>query len=183
MGHNLFEILEMQGPQLYGLVARVTLRWDVADDIIQEVFLKLSESEKFAQTSDPIGYIHATALNLAFDWRRSRTRVPEMTNMDLSLDYLQSDDPPALNQLIENEQLEQVLDAAAKLPRYLHEIFVMKYIEDNSYQTIADRLGRTPKQIRAVSHKAITQLRYLVNCHKANAAARKQNTQEDKASE
>ena len=46
-GRDALSLLEAEGPRLYALLARITLREDVAEDLMQELFLKLNRSRPF----------------------------------------------------------------------------------------------------------------------------------------
>ena len=155
-GRDILDVLARQGPQLHALLVRLTLREDVAEELMQELFLRLCRSEGFARAEDRAAYACRTATHLAFDWRRTRSRKPPMA-------YLQvepvGDTPPALNRLIDAEETERVLDAVSRLDAPYREAFVMRWVEQKSYEAIAPRLKRTPHQVRGLCHKALQQLR------------------------
>src|SRR4051812_22018822 len=67
-------LLETHGPRLYATLARLTLRREVAGDLLQELFLRLGQSKGFPLAGDPAGYAFRTAINLAMEWRRGRRR-------------------------------------------------------------------------------------------------------------
>src|SRR4051794_7288180 len=72
--HDLIAILDAHGPALHALLLRLTLRQDVADDLLQELFVKLAGSRSFRAAIDPVAYVKRAAVNLALDWRRARQR-------------------------------------------------------------------------------------------------------------
>ena len=43
------------------------------------------------------------------------------------------------------------------------EVFVMRYIQQESYEQIAQELGKRPHQVRALCSKAMSQLRSMLN--------------------
>ena len=60
------------------------------------------------------------------------------------------------------EELVQVLDLIPRLSALAREVVVMHYIEQESYEEIAQRLGKKPQHIRSVSSKALARLRQLL---------------------
>jgi RNA polymerase sigma factor (sigma-70 family) len=125
---------------------------------MQDLFIKLSYSNGFARAKNPSAYIRRAGINLAFDWRRNRhsagTEMPEQPV---------ADDPSVLSALIEAEQAERILEAAGGLTELCRDAFVMRHIEQEPYEDIAKQLGKTPAQVPALCHKAVTRIRELLN--------------------
>ena len=156
----LVALLEDSGREFYALLTRLTLREDVAEDLMQELFLRLSRSREFSRADSRTAYARRAAIHLAFDWRRARKRQPTTEQISPAL---AARDASPLSRLIRDEQFDQILDAASKLSRVGREAFVMRYIQQEPYEAIAEQLGRTPHQVRALCHKAVKQIRSLVN--------------------
>ena len=153
-------MLEDHGKSLYGLLTRLTLREDIAEELMQDLFIKLNNLKTFEKIANLRAYAHKMAVNLAFDWRRKQKHP--------SLSLAEINEPPAnhtspLNPLIQAEQLQQVLDAVAKLKGQTREVFVMHYIQQDSFNKIAARLKKTPHHIRAICYRALTKVRNLVS--------------------
>jgi DNA-directed RNA polymerase specialized sigma24 family protein len=55
-----------------------------------------------------------------------------------------------------------VLDELADLPQTSRDVVVMRFIESQSYEQIAQHLGRTVHQTRALCHKGIQRLRRVL---------------------
>jgi len=93
---------------------------------------------------------------LAFDWRRSRKRNP------LRLDQVRepaSDDSSPLGKLVQAEELDEILNAIGQLNKVPREAFVMRYIQEESYDYIAEQLGKTAHHVRALCSRALNRLR------------------------
>ena len=82
---DLLRLLDAEGPRLHALLIRVTLREDVAEDLMQELFLKLNRSKAFDRAVDPVAYAGRTAVNLAFDWRHRQKRRSESNSIPADL--------------------------------------------------------------------------------------------------
>ena len=153
---RLLELLNEIGPRLHALLTRVTLRADVAEELMQDLFLRLSDSRGFATAGNPSGYAYATAMNLAFSWRRSQDRMAQvLSNTGRQVSH---QDPP-LEKLIADERIEQTLSALDHLPDTQREVLVMTYIQQEPDEVIAELIGRSPHQVRGLRHKAIVALR------------------------
>ncbi len=157
---KLLALLESSGPRLHALLVRLTLREDVAEDLMQELFLKLRQSKGFERAGNPNAYACRAAINLAFDWRRSRHRGSPLESI---VTEPTANTLPALDKLIKGEEFERILNALGELPSVSREVVVMRYLQQESYETIAEHLGKSPHQVRALCHKAITRLRSVVD--------------------
>jgi DNA-directed RNA polymerase specialized sigma24 family protein len=71
---ELLELLDKSGADLYALLTRLTLREDVAEELMQELFIKLNHSRGIGNVANWNAYARRSAINLAFDWRRSQKR-------------------------------------------------------------------------------------------------------------
>lgn len=155
-GRDILDLLTRQGPQLHALLVRLTLREDVAEELMQDLFVRLCRSEGFAKAEDRAAYACRAATHLAFDWRRARKRRPPMASLRVEPP---GETPPTLNRLIDAEETERILDAISQLDEPYREAFAMRWIEQKPYEAIAPHLGRTPHQVRGLCHKTLQQLR------------------------
>lgn len=155
---KLLEILEVDGRQLHLLLARLTLREDVAEDLMQELFLKLQRSCGFLQAKYPRAYVRQAAIHLAFDWRRRQQRRLDVECLDLDP---KTNTPSLLDKLVDGEEVEQIIEALDHIPAVARDCVLLRYLQQEEYDTIADHLGKTPHQVRAICYKAISQLRKL----------------------
>jgi RNA polymerase sigma factor (sigma-70 family) len=155
---DVLALLEAHGERLYALLVRLTLRGDVAEDLLQDLFCKLVQSPRFAQADDPVAYASRMAMNLAFDHRRRQRRRPATLDAD----------PPAagngapIADLLRREEFQRVLDAMGKLPSGGRDILVLRYLEQQEFETIGRAIGKTAHQTRALCSKAMIRLRRLV---------------------
>ena len=156
---ELLELLDKSGANLYALLTRLTLREDVAEELMQELFLKLNNSRHFDKAGNRQAYARRVAINLAFDWRRSQKRNP------LRLDQVRepaSNDSSPLGKLVQTEELEEILNSIGQLNRPSREAFVMRYIQQESYDYIAEQSGKTAHHVRALCSRALNRLRSVL---------------------
>jgi RNA polymerase sigma factor (sigma-70 family) len=153
---ELLELLDRSGASLYALLARITLREDIAEELMQELFIKLSNSTGPDKTGSWDAYARKAAINLAFDWRRRQKQSPRPLGKTYEL---ASSDCSPLGKLIRAEEVQEVLSALSHLNGAYGDAFVMRYIQQDSYDYIAKQLGRTPHQARALCARAMSYIR------------------------
>ena len=173
---KLLELLEKSGATFYRLLTRLTLREDVAEELMQELFIKLSNTNDLNDVKNLSAYARRAAINLAFDWRRSNK------HNHLGLDRLQepaSNDNSPLANMVQTEQLEQVLETIDRLNKASREVLVMRYIEEQSTDDIAEQLRKTPHQVRALCSKAMKHLRDILESNKSSLSGKEIQNVED----
>ena len=120
---DISTLLAAHGQQLFALLVRLTLRYDVADDLLQELFCKLAASPGFQRADNALAYAHRAATNLALDWRRAKKNQLASNN---EYEDIQGTNHSPLADLIRREQLDQVLNSVAALPSPAREIIVLR---------------------------------------------------------
>jgi len=153
---KLLHVLEKSGAKLYTLLVKLTLREEVAEDLMQDLFVKLSSSNGFERSENASGYAWRSAINLAFDWRRRQKRVHDGLEGKL---LAEQNEPSPLARMVQAEEMQQVLEATGRLSELMREVFVMRYFQQDSYEEIAERFGKQPQQVRAMCSKAMKELR------------------------
>jgi RNA polymerase sigma-70 factor (ECF subfamily) len=160
----LLDLLETSGGSLHRLLTRLTLREDVAEELMQELFIKLSGNEKLTTVENPSAYAFRTAINLAFDWRRKAKPVVDIDNVSEP----QSSASTPLDKLIHDEHLNYVLDSIEELPTEARQVLVMRSIEQASYDDIAVHTGKTVHHVRSILNRARTKLKEIVKTRISN---------------
>jgi RNA polymerase sigma factor (sigma-70 family) len=154
---KLLAILESHGARLHALLTRLTLDRDAAEDLLQDLFLKLDRAAGFFAATDPAAYACRAAIHLAFDWQRNRPRQTQ----SLAHDPIAKPSSP-LAGLIQREDFEKLLRAIGQLPPLYRDCVILHYLEHEPYETVAAQVGKTPHQVRALCHKAILRLREVL---------------------
>jgi RNA polymerase sigma-70 factor (ECF subfamily) len=153
---RVLAVLGDSGQKLHSLLLRLTLRADVAEDLLQELFLRLNQSAGFAGAASDTAYAFRTAVHLAFDWRRGRKQAAIGLQR---FEQVEADLASPFQTLMAREQMERILEMLGMLKGIQREAVVMHYIQQESFQSIARQLNKTPHQVRALCHKGIRQLR------------------------
>lgn len=156
---QLVALLDKHGSRLHALLTRLTLREDVAEDLMQDLFLKLRQSSGFERARDRVGYAIRTAVHLAFDWRRAGKRKGRHEPLSKEVP---GTDPLPFNLAVQREELQRVLNAMGELRDFDRELLVMRYLEEQSYESIAVCFGKTAHQVRGLCHKSLRRLRAVL---------------------
>jgi RNA polymerase sigma-70 factor (ECF subfamily) len=156
----LLELLDEHGRSLHRLLGRLTRCEHATSDLMQELFIRLSQSGGSARARDLYAYAWRTAMNLAFEWRRRQ----KITSVPLDQTDLPDESRPGgLAQAMRNEQIERLLEATAKLEEPARSVVVMRFIEQQSYEQIAERLGKKPAHLRSLCSKSLARLRSVLS--------------------
>jgi RNA polymerase sigma-70 factor (ECF subfamily) len=160
----LLRLLEEYGVRLHALLAKITLREDVAEELLQDLFLRLCDADGFARAPHPDLYLFRSAINLAFDWRSRKGR--EINAAPLN-GVETCSRPSPIEHAIRNEELERVIQAVEQLPPTDRELVVLRFLHGSSYEELADQLVSTPHRVRALCSKAVARLRKQLNPNQA----------------
>lgn len=134
---------------------RVGQRKEVAEDLVSDVFLKAWERLETFKEGSFQAWLYMIARNRVIDYYRSaRPRGV--------LDETIRDDANTEEEVLKGLEIEQVKDALSQLTEEQREVIVLKFIEDVSHNEIATILGKRPDAVRALSSRAIKELRLIM---------------------
>ena len=114
-----------------------------ADDLVQDVFLRLARRPSFESTDRLEAYLFKSAANLLTDRHRRRT------SQAAELHEVYEEERHGIDQaafgpdrvLLSAQSVEQLVAALYELPERTRSVFVLYHIEDLSHREIAQRLG------------------------------------------
>jgi RNA polymerase sigma factor (sigma-70 family) len=172
-------LLDSHGGRLHALLYRLTLRADVADDLLQDLALRLAGAGAFAAAASPYAFARTTATRLAMDWhRRQRLRRAETAAVDLDLLAHENAADPAAS-LAHREQWEGLLAHLAALDERDQTLLTMRYLDGCDFEQIAAETNSTPHRVRGLLHKALGRLRQRVGVNRGNDPRRKSEVTHD----
>lgn len=151
----LTELLSESGVLIHSLLVRLTLRRSIAEDIMILLFEALAADHSLLKVKGLNAYAIRCAIYLACRWRLGK-KMPITTRAQTTSPTRGSKDP--LDLIILHEQPDEILDAAAHLNANLRFVFVMRYIQGESYDRIGERMRRTANHIRNLCFKARTKV-------------------------
>jgi RNA polymerase sigma-70 factor (ECF subfamily) len=159
---NLFafeEIVKRYQRRVYATAVRIVRRHDVADDVVQEAFLRAHQSLDRFDLSRPFGpWICRIAANLAVNHVRS----PRAREEGLPEAHAETASPAAspLTDVLEAEARRELARALESLSDDQRAVFVLRVFDELSYKEIAEaleismgtvmsRLSRARERLRA----------------------------------
>jgi len=156
--HNqrLLELLEQKGKSLHKLLFRLTLSEEAAEELLQELFVRLGKSKRISDIENLYAYARKTAVNLAFDYyRRIKRNTVSLDGIEENLSRTNS----PVTELMKSEEISELLDAVSRLKGNLRKVVVMRYIEEQSYEEIGEAMGTSSHQARALCSRGIKKLK------------------------
>jgi len=128
--------------KVFGLAYRFSGRVDEAEDLTQEIFLKVFRSlEKFNRDADFSTWLSSVARNYCIDHYRASKREREVLVEDLvAFDLAPASSGNPHRVLEERDRSSFVRRGLEMLPEKLREAVVLRDLQGLSYQEMADRL-------------------------------------------
>jgi len=134
-----------------------------AEDLVQEVFLKMQTRGATGAIQNIEGYLFRTAATVLVDRHRARgaERLPHDTIPDAGQPY---EDLSPERVLMGKESMELVIAALEGLPPRTREAFVLHRFEEMTYGAIARRMGIS---IKTVEKQVSCAIRRVMECVRA----------------
>jgi RNA polymerase sigma-70 factor (ECF subfamily) len=129
-----------------------------ADDLVQEVFLRLSKRSELEAIENVQGYLFETAANVLRDRirRRAVRQAGNHVEYDETAHIVEDFSPERV--LVGKQMLADVVSAIQELPERTRTVFVLQRFEELSYGEIAKRLGISVSSVEKHMMKAIAHL-------------------------
>ncbi len=148
-------------PALLRFFGRRTGSAAVAEELTQDLFLRLLRRPDLFDLDNVEGYIFETASNLARDRARREAARGGGAHVELEPDALGGDEPDPEQIVDGRRRLEAVLAAVEALPPRARDVLVLRRFEGLSYAQIAARLGITVSAVEKRMAKALGELEKL----------------------
>ncbi len=145
------------------LAARLGSR-DEADDVLQDLFLRLGRIEATAELRDPAAYLFRMALNLARDRRRERGRARARDAHWIDANYQMAGAEPVLDQPSAEaaygarQRVAAVEQALEELSPQCRRVFQLHKFEGLSHREVAARTGITRSTVEKHMNTALKHL-------------------------
>ncbi|MCM5527917.1 RNA polymerase sigma factor [Parasegetibacter sp. NRK P23] len=156
-----FEVFFLQAwDYVYGIAIRLTKSPEIADDLAQEIFIRLwNNRARLVDLDNFPAFLYTVSRNLVYDHLRNKVFREE--NMEELRRYF-STDAEAPDFMERKEQREQLNDAIGRLSPQLKAVFTLSYLEGLNHTQIAERLGITPVSSRVFLARAVSRLRKML---------------------
>lgn len=141
-------LVERFQAEVYGLCVRLLNHRHDAEDVSQEVFLRIFRSLRRWDSSRPLKpWIMGITLNRCRTWLAQRVRRPELA------DYLQ-DVAPSRPEDDSAELVREIEAAVGELRAEYRSVFVMFHEQGQPYEDIAEALDRPVGTVKTWLHRA-----------------------------
>jgi RNA polymerase sigma factor (sigma-70 family) len=128
-----------------------------AEDVGQEVFLRLMRYETAELIEHPQAYLYKVASNVTAEWSiRARNRLPHDEKWLASLIH---NEQPEL-QMMRAQSEREIKRALDTLTPYQREVLMLFFVEDLGYAEIATQLGESVRSITRQFRKSYDKLRH-----------------------
>jgi RNA polymerase sigma-70 factor (ECF subfamily) len=164
----LHELVERYNRRVFGLLYRQTGRRDVAEDLMQETFLRvLRNLDAYEHVGKFESWLFRIAANLARDHARRQKRRSEVDTLDdaaldvepIVVDGAAAERGDPARQLERAELGDRLVDGLAQLTDADREILLLRHYGEKSFREIADLLGIPLGTALARAHRALGRLR------------------------
>lgn len=138
---------------VYWQVRRMVLSHDDADDLVQEIFIKVFENiETFHNESKLSTWIYRIAYNHTINYIKSRTNKQNKYNTSFEQEAFENIKSDAL---FDGDKIELKLQKAMlELPAKQRAVFQMRYYDDLSFAQIAEITKTSEGALKASYHIA-----------------------------
>lgn len=148
--------------KLYGVVLKIVWRREIADDILQDAYLRIWRNAKLYDRANgsPITWMAAIARNAAIDTvrRRQRARI-EHSGDDSAMLGLAADIPDPLDEIAMARERHRALCAFKQLDREKRELILAAYLQGQSREQLAARFGIPVNTLKSRLHRALAEFR------------------------
>ena len=154
-------IVRMYRRKVFNVAYKFVGRHDQAEDLTQDVFLKLYKSlETFDRRANFQTWLISVSRNLCIDHYRSARRERETINRDVDPSDLTPAAPgvSAYGRLEHRDRVSLLRAALAELPPTLRTAVVLRDIQELTYQEIADRLDLPEGTVKSRINRGRTEL-------------------------
>lgn len=155
-GYN--EIVRKYQKQIYWVIRKMVLDHDEADDITQEVFIKVYSALKdFREESNLFTWLYRIAVNYSLNHIK-KVKTRNTVSVEMVLEPMESGDKRA-DELMDEHTRRQILESAIEtLPEQQRAAFNLRYYDQLPYEEIAEILGKSIGGIKANYFHAVRKI-------------------------
>lgn len=125
---------------------------DEADDLLQETFLRIDDSENI---ESPAAFLRSVARHLLLSARRAARRRPPTIEWTTAVDHLIARDPA----MIEDVRIVALRDCVARLNDRARHAVELHYLQGQDFETVSQTLGLRHNGLKTLLARARQWLR------------------------
>lgn len=165
--HAAFNILVRKYQErIYYTIRRMVLNHDDADDLTQEVFIKIFNSlGEFRGESKFFTYLYRIAVNYSLN-HLNRNKKTASKTVDAETREIESSDLRADESIDSEEKSRLLVEAIESLPAQQRAVFNMRYYDNLSYDEISGILNKSSGGMKANYFHALKNIRKFLKSSK-----------------
>ena len=158
-GFNL--LMEKYQERVYWVIRRIVVTHEVADDLAQEVFVKIWKNlEKFNQDAQLFTWIYRIATNEALGYLRKRKNVFFIPIHDVQKELENSLEQDA--EINGDEASRKLQKAILQLPEKQRIVFNLRYFDELKFSELAKVLELSEGAVKANYHHAVKKIEQYI---------------------
>jgi len=151
----LGELIRRHQQKILALAYRTLRRWDLAEDVTQEVFLRVHRSaSKFKPKAKVTTWMYRIAVNLCMDTLRRAKRTPIAIPDENKLPA-----PTGRDTLEARERIDMIQRAVANLPDRQRTVLNLFRYQELSHKEITEATGWSASSVESLLVRAYANLR------------------------
>ncbi len=156
------KLLEAYQERIYWHVRKIVITHDDADDVTQEVFIKVYRNlDNFREDSQLFTWIYRIATNEALNQLK---KIKRRTSVSLDDVHVELENHFTHGGLITGDEIQLKLQRSLlKLPDKQRLVFNMKYFDDLKYEEISQITGTSVGALKASFHLAVKKIEEDLN--------------------
>lgn len=165
-GDAIAALVERYSPGLFRYLARLTGDPALAEDLLQDTWLRVMEGLDRYRLGQPFrNWLFAVARNRAYDILRQRARQFQHSQTRATghladpAEELPDPHPSVLERLAESDLAQCVMEAMKNLPAVFREVLTLRFEQGLEIGTIARILGLSVPAVKDRLHRGLDQLR------------------------
>ena len=145
--------------KLYGVVLRILRRADLADEVIQETYIKIwtSAGQYNPAIATPITWMVSIARNRAIDLIRKKSEVPIEEESDAMDVAAETPDPLAAREF--SEELKRLLACMGKLDGERQRLVLLAYYSGWTREQLAAKFEKPVNTIKTWLRRSLAEIR------------------------
>lgn len=152
--------------KVYWVIRKMVLDHDDADDITQEVFLKLYRTlSDFRGESKFFTYVYKIAVNFSLNHINKNKKI-NMRKSDIDNANIRSLDKSADEEINSKERTNILEEAIKSLPEQQRAVFNMRYYDNLTYEEISSILNKSTGGMKANYFHAVKKIGKFLKNHK-----------------
>lgn len=130
-----------------------------SEDVVQEVFIALWENAKNIEIKTSLkAYLFAMVRNRCLNYLKVVKVTDDLNLIDLNSMLILDEDLDLISEEEKNILYNQILKIIATFPESMQQVFKLKFIENYSYNEIADELGISVNTVKTQLQRAKTKI-------------------------